>query len=113
MISEADRQLVLLSLALCARLRPGFDQALSLIAEQLDGRAMFEDFKRFNENVQPQHLDPVDYQALLGRYIEHVGECEAMDYLGEGHAGITKWEPGELEILRRLAGRDPVTGKAT
>ncbi len=53
-IDESDRQMLLLSLGLCVLLRPGFDYACGEIAEKLGGRAMFEDFKRFNPNVKPQ-----------------------------------------------------------
>jgi hypothetical protein len=50
-LSEEDRQLTLLALALCSLLRPGFDTALRLIADQLQGGYMFEEFKRFNSDV--------------------------------------------------------------
>jgi hypothetical protein len=54
---EADRQLLLLALAICALDAPGFDQALRGIAAQLrggpgeqDGTPMYEVFKRFNRD---------------------------------------------------------------
>jgi hypothetical protein len=43
---ESDRQLVLLALAELSVSRPGFDDALGRIADQLVGRDMFEKFKR-------------------------------------------------------------------
>jgi hypothetical protein len=45
---EGDRQLVLLSLALCSVQRPGFYYALAKIADQFDGRHMFDEFRRLN-----------------------------------------------------------------
>lgn len=48
---EADRQMVLLSLALCTLLRPGFHYACGEIAERLQGRDMFEEFRRLNADV--------------------------------------------------------------
>lgn len=48
---EGDRQLTLLSLALCSLLRPGFDTALGLIAEKLEGKDMFEHFKHLNSDI--------------------------------------------------------------
>ncbi len=49
-MEEGDRQLTLLSLALCSLLRPGFDMALGLIADRLSGREMFEKFKELNSD---------------------------------------------------------------
>jgi hypothetical protein len=45
---ESDWQLVLLSLAICALDRPGFDYALGLIAERCNGRGPYLEFKRLN-----------------------------------------------------------------
>ena len=57
LLREDDRQLVLLSLACLALLRPGWDWALGNVAEKLDGRDAFEHFKRCNEDVvKPQSL---------------------------------------------------------
>jgi hypothetical protein len=53
-VEEGDRQLILLALALCALQRPGFDAALTRIAETLGGKAatqMYDDFKYFNTLV--------------------------------------------------------------
>jgi hypothetical protein len=47
-VEEADRQMLCLSLALCSLLRPGFEYACGEIAEKLQGRAMFADFRHFN-----------------------------------------------------------------
>ena len=49
-VEEGDRQLVLLSLGLCALLRPGFNEALSKIATQFSGLEMFESFKELNSD---------------------------------------------------------------
>lgn len=59
-IEESDRQLLLLSLGLCALLRPGFNYACGNIAEKLDGsRGRFEEFKRLNDDqVGPQGEPP-------------------------------------------------------
>lgn len=59
-LEESDRQMLLLSLALCARLRPGWDYAAGEIAKKLGGEQMFTDFKKYNDNVEPQRsrLDP-------------------------------------------------------
>lgn len=53
--------------------------------------------------------DAIDYRDLLRRYIAHVDECEGMDYLGNQYANRTRWAPGELAELRKLANRDPET----
>jgi hypothetical protein len=51
-IDEADRQLLLLALALCALLRPGFDDALERVAAHFepadDSVRLYRDFKRLN-----------------------------------------------------------------
>lgn len=53
-ISEEDRQLVLLALALCALLRPGFDYAIGETAERFGGRDLVNEFKRLNaDHVHP------------------------------------------------------------
>jgi hypothetical protein len=55
-LEETDRQLTLLALAELALSRPGFDEALSLIAELLAGQEMFEEFKRINaDRVRASH----------------------------------------------------------
>lgn len=54
-ITEDDRQMILLSLALCTLLRPGFYYACGNIADQFQGREMFEEFRRLNgDSVQLQ-----------------------------------------------------------
>jgi len=53
---EGNRQLVLLAIAELALSRPGFDDALGLIADQLGGRAIFNDLKRSNaDRVKASH----------------------------------------------------------
>lgn len=54
-LCEEDRQLTLLALSRTALLHPGFDFALTLIAKQLAGEEMYQDFKRLNEDrIKPQ-----------------------------------------------------------
>ena len=53
-LREEDRQMVLLSLALCSLKNPGFDYSVGLIADQLNGREMFESFKRLNRDAVPR-----------------------------------------------------------
>lgn len=48
-IDEGQRQLILLSLAICSKLRPGFDYALSKIAAQMHGLDMYDDFKKMQD----------------------------------------------------------------
>lgn len=58
---NGDQQLILLSLALCSKLRPGFDQAFSKLAEQFpNGLEYFLAFKSYNEHVKPDYLIGVD-----------------------------------------------------
>jgi hypothetical protein len=53
---EGERQMILLALAELALSRPGWDYALGGIAEQFEGREMFEDFKRINaDRVKTTH----------------------------------------------------------
>lgn len=63
-LDEADRQLVLLALALMVLLRPGFDHAAGLVADQMDGRLMMNWFKQLNaDTVRPQsETNPPDDQ---------------------------------------------------
>jgi hypothetical protein len=50
-IVEADRQMILLSLALCTLLRPGFYYSCGNIADQFQGREMFERFRELNTDI--------------------------------------------------------------
>jgi hypothetical protein len=50
---ESDRQLVVLSLALCSKLRPGFECATREIAKKLSAEAMFDTFRECNPAVRP------------------------------------------------------------
>lgn len=54
-IDESDRQLLILSLALCSRLRPGWKYATCEIAKKLDGgsQAMFDTFRECNSDLMP------------------------------------------------------------
>lgn len=57
-ISEEDRQMILLSLALCSLLHPGFHYATGEIAEKYGGRQMFEEFRACNQDrVSSLHAD--------------------------------------------------------
>jgi hypothetical protein len=57
-IDEADRQLILLALASLALLRRGFDGALGRIADNLQGREMFDEFKRCNKDLREDGPEP-------------------------------------------------------
>lgn len=58
-IEESERQMIILSLALCSLLRPGFLSFTRDIAVKFHGGnpEMFEHFRQFNENVKP--VEPV------------------------------------------------------
>jgi hypothetical protein len=49
---EEDRQMILLSLALCHLARPGFTIPLERIAKKLGGMEMFEEFKSMGRATQ-------------------------------------------------------------
>lgn len=55
-ITEEDRQLIILSLALCSLLRPGFEYACREAASNLHGGSpdMFDQLRSFNPDVKPQ-----------------------------------------------------------
>jgi len=59
-LAEEDRQLVLLSLALCAIDRPGFDAALRSIAGQFDGVELFEQFKTMSDDDRRGWVNIID-----------------------------------------------------
>lgn len=50
-IEESDRQLTLMALSELALSKPGFDDALGRIAENLGGKEMFEGFKKYRSAV--------------------------------------------------------------
>jgi hypothetical protein len=53
-IDEADRQAIVLALALTALLRPGWDSYLESVATKLWGATEFAEFKRANaDQVRP------------------------------------------------------------
>jgi hypothetical protein len=54
-IGKADRDFLLLSLALCSLARPGFHYAAGEIAEKLRGRAEFERFRELNADQTATH----------------------------------------------------------
>lgn len=58
-IEESDRQLMILSLALCSLLRPGWEPACRDAAKKLDGGSseMFENFRKFNGDQTPHHQE--------------------------------------------------------
>jgi hypothetical protein len=59
---EGDRQLVLLAIAELSLSRPGWDYALGLIADQLQGREMYDEFKRLNaDRVKAERTDLVPH----------------------------------------------------
>jgi hypothetical protein len=45
-VDESQRQMILLAIARLAVERPGWDWTLGELAQQLKGRALFEDFKQ-------------------------------------------------------------------
>ena len=47
MLDEEERQLLLLALAKLALKRPGWDEALGVIAEKLAGKREYESLKKF------------------------------------------------------------------
>jgi hypothetical protein len=49
-MEESDRQATLLALATLALHRPGWDYMLGEIAEKLQGRELFTEFKRLNND---------------------------------------------------------------
>jgi hypothetical protein len=49
-MEESDRQATLLALATLALHRPGWNWMLGEIAEKLQGRQMFDEFKRLNND---------------------------------------------------------------
>ena len=54
-LEEGERQFVLLSLALCVLLRPGFKLPAETISDKLNGREMYEGLMWCNEDVvKPQ-----------------------------------------------------------
>jgi hypothetical protein len=54
-ITEEERQFILLSLALCVLLRPGFHLPAEEISEKLRGRQMYDRFREYNGDVvKPQ-----------------------------------------------------------
>lgn len=58
-IEEGERQMLILSLALCSLLRPGFHVYAKEIATKLHGGSaeMFDHFRKFNDNVKP--VEPI------------------------------------------------------
>lgn len=53
-LEGSDWQLLVLSLALCAQLRPGWADHNRSVAEKLGAGLMFDEFRRYNPNVKPQ-----------------------------------------------------------
>ena len=58
-IEEGQRQMILLALAELALSRPGWDWTLGETAEKLQGREMFEDFKRSNADRVKESRQPL------------------------------------------------------
>ena len=52
-LDESDRQMIILSLALCSLLRPGWNYAAGEIAKKLGDLdlKMYEDFRKYNSDV--------------------------------------------------------------
>lgn len=56
-----------------------------------------------DENTDTQTSQPVDYKALLEKYIEHVGECEGVDFIGDQWRRISAFTDEEWAALRELS----------
>lgn len=67
-LTEEERQLVVLALALCALLRPGFEPAaLRPLARKFSGEELFLELRRLNADVIPaQHVLEKVRPALTG-----------------------------------------------
>ena len=50
-------------------------------------------------------MDTIDYEALLKKYIEHVVDCESVDFLSEAH-DYGQFTTEELAALQRLSKGD-------
>lgn len=63
-LPEEDRQMVLLALAELALSRPGWDDTLGRIADGMQGRPMFDEFKRLNaDRVKESRGDLAGYHV--------------------------------------------------
>ncbi len=97
-IDEADRQMLLLSLGLCALLRPGFHYACGEIAETLQGRAMFEDFRRLNADVvHPQAMAEATNKTIAQQ------DPELFIWLQTAAGHFAPERPAAGSFLRNLA----------
>src|SRR5437870_5111996 len=68
-IDGSDRQMVLLALALCSLLRPGWCETCKSIAEKYEGRSMFEDFRRMNADQTFAHDTQRDLLAACKAFL--------------------------------------------
>ena len=71
---EGDRQLTILALATLARERPGFDIALSLIADSLHGKDMYEKFKEINADRQSRKEPMLPHDIILEEMKRYLGD---------------------------------------
>lgn len=57
--------------------------------------------------------DDVDYEYLLKKYIEHVGDSEGVDFIPKKGADIfhSTFSPREIVALHRLAGWNSELGE--
>lgn len=63
-ISEEDRQLTVLSLALCSLLRPGFEHACRQAAIQFKGESMYDEFRKCNQDVVKPAINGLDMSDI-------------------------------------------------
>lgn len=79
---EGDRQMMLLAIAELALSRPGWDDALSEIAKQLQGEEMFGEFKRLNADRVKAERIPM----WMGPLIAQNDDPELLEWLAQAHA---------------------------
>jgi hypothetical protein len=90
--------MVLLAIAELALSRPGFDDALGRIADQLVGREMFNEFKRFNaDRVKASHGEFGFAPQGISKPPERLEQAELYAWLGEDEFGS-----GEIGLKRAI-----------
>lgn len=73
--------MVLLAIAELALSRPGWDDALSEIAKQLQGEEMFAEFKRLNRDRVKAGRIPI----MLGPLVAQNDDPELLEWLAKAH----------------------------
>lgn len=86
-LEEGDRQAILLALAKLSLSRPGWHPAyLSRIAEQLGGRAMYEQFRSYGPDVIKEPETSAACEADLEKMV--LWAWVGADELGSGELGL-------------------------